>query len=166
MEEFPDKPRDAALADLIIPALAVAFTVYFFDSVWDLAWEARATGMVVGTALLALIALLLVRILRRLATGEAALSFGHLAGSRPHARQRAGIVLLCTLFIGLVPWLGLTLGLFTLSSALMLVLGARNWRPILMTAGSVSAVAYLLFVAMLNTRVPRGPIEALLATLF
>jgi len=166
MQDSPENAKDPALGDLVIPALAVAFALYFFDSVWDLAWEARATGIVVGTALLALIAMLVVRVARRLATGRATLSFGHLIGPWPHGRQRIGIVVLCALFIALVPWLGLTLGLFVLTSALMFLLGAGSWRAIIIASGSVSGAAYLLFVAFLNTRMPHGPIEKLLATLF
>lgn len=158
--------KDAALAELVIPAIAVAFTVYFFDSIWDLAWEARATGMVVGIALLALIALFLVRVARSLMAGRAKLSFGHLLGPWPHGRQRIGIVASCALFIALIPWLGLTLGLFTLMTALMLLLGAGSWRAIVATAGAVSISAYLLFVVLLNSRMPRGPIENIVASLF
>ena len=166
MQDSPDSSRDAALGDLVIPALALAFTLYFFDSIWDLAWEARATGVVVGVALLALIALFIARVVRRLAAGRATLSFGHLIGPWPHGRQRIGIIALCALFIALLPWLGLTLGLFVLCSALMFLLGAGNWRTIVVASGAVSVAAYLLFVAFLNTRMPRGPIEKLLATLF
>ena len=166
MQDPSHDSKDAALGDLVIPALAVAFTVYFFDSIWDLAWEARATGVVVGTALLALIALLMVRIVRRLMAGRATLSFGDLLGRWPHGRQRMGIVALCALFIALIPWLGLTLGLFTLMTTLMLLLGAGSWRAIVTTAGAVSIAAYLLFIALLNSRMPRGPIEKLLAMLF
>lgn len=166
MQDSPDKTLDTALGDLVIPALAVAFTLYFFDSVWDLAWEARATGMVVGTTLLALIVLLVVRLVRRLIAGRATLSFGHLIGPFPYGRQRFGMIALCALFIALIPWLGLTLGLFTLISALMLLLGAGSWRSIVMTAATVSITAYLLFVALLNTRLPHGPIEKLVAALF
>lgn len=166
MQDTPDSSKDAALGDLVVPALAVAFTVYFFDSVWDLAWEARATGLVVGTALLALIMLLVVRVARRLATGRATLSFGHLIGPYPYGRQRLGIIALCALFIGLVPWLGLTLGLFMLITALMLLLGAGRLRTIVTVASAVSFVAYLLFVALLHTRMPHGPIEKLVAMLF
>jgi|AP12_2_1047962.scaffolds.fasta_scaffold00624_6 hypothetical protein len=166
MQDSSSDSKDAALGDLVIPALAIAFTVYFFDSILDLAWEARATGMVVGIALLALIALLVVRIVRRMTAGRATLSFGDLLGPWPHGRQRIGIVLLCALFITLIPWLGLTLGLFTLMTALMLLLGAGNWRAIITTAGAVSISAYLLFVVLLNSRMPRGPIEKLAAMLF
>ena len=166
MQDTSDSPKDAALGDLVIPALAVAFTLYFFDSIWDLAWEARATGIVVGTALLVLILALVVRVVRRLAAGRAALTFGHLIGPWPHGRQRIGIVALCALFIALVPWLGLTLGLFVLTSGLMFLLGAGSWRTIVIASATVSVAAYLLFVAFLNTRMPRGPIEKLLETLF
>jgi hypothetical protein len=166
MQDSPDSPKDAALGDLVIPALAVAFTLYFFDSIWDLAWEARATGIVVGTALLILILALVVRVVRRLAAGRATLTFGHLIGPWPHGRQRIGIVVLCALFIALVPWLGLTLGLLVLTSSLMFLLGAGSWRTIFIASATVSVAAYLLFVAFLNTRMPRGPIEKLLATLF
>lgn len=166
MQDSPDDNKDAALGDLVIPALAVAFTIYFFDSVWDLAWEARATGLVVGTALLVLIVLLVVRVARRLAAGRAVLAFGPLIGPYPYGRQRLGIVVLCALFIAILPWLGLTLGLFALITALMLLLGAGSWRSIVTTAGAVSLVAYLLFVALLNTRLPHGPIEKLVAMFF
>jgi len=166
MQNSTDNSKDAALADLVIPALAVAFTLYFFDSIWDLAWEARATGIVVGTALLALIVALVVRVVRRLAAGRATLSFGHLIGPWPHGRQRIGIVVLCALFIALLPWLGLTLGLFVLTSALMFLLGAGSWRAIVVASGAVSVSAYLLFVVFLNTRMPHGPVEKLIATLY
>ena len=158
--------KEAALGDLVIPALAAAFTLYFFDSIWDLAWEARATGIVVGCALLGLIGLLVIRVVRALAAGRAVLSFGNLIGPWPRGRQRIGIVVFCGLFVALVPWLGLTLGLFTLTTALMLLLGAGSWRAILAAAGTVSIAAYLLFIALLDTRMPRGPFEKLIALIF
>ena len=34
--------RKAVGADLIIPALAVAFTIYYYSTVWELNWEAKA----------------------------------------------------------------------------------------------------------------------------
>jgi hypothetical protein len=164
-DRSPDS-KDAAFGDLVIPALAIAFALYFFDSIWDLAWEARATGVVVGTVLLVLVALLVLRVARRLLAGRATLSFGPLLGPWPYAPQRIGIVLLCALFIAVLPWLGLTLGLFVLTSALMFLLGAGNWRAIVTISGIVSAAAYVLFVALLNTRMPHGPIENLLRTFF
>ena len=44
-------------ADLVIPALALGFAAYFFVSIADLAWEAKANGMVIGGILVLLIAI-------------------------------------------------------------------------------------------------------------
>lgn len=158
--------KEALGADLVIPAVAAAFAIYFLASVSDLAWEARATGMLVGLTLLGLIVLLIVRVARRIAAGTATLAITGLVGPFPHGRQRAAIVVLCAVFIALVPWLGLTLGLFALTAALMFSLGAGRWRTVLATSGAVSVAAYVLFIALLNTRMPRGPVERLLASLF
>ena len=57
-------------ADLVIPALALGFAVYFFFSIADLAWEAKANGVLIGTVLVSLIAIQLVRVGVQLAKGE------------------------------------------------------------------------------------------------
>ena len=41
-------------ADLVIPALALGFAAYFFVSIADLAWEAKANGVVIGGVLVVL----------------------------------------------------------------------------------------------------------------
>lgn len=153
-------------ADWVLPALAVAFAIYFLVSVDGLAWEAKATGVLVSGALLVLIGLLALRQAVQLAHGEARISFAVLIGKRIVAWERVAILLLCTVFIALIPWLGLTLGLFLLSGALMFVLRAGSWRKIVITSGIISGSAYLLFIVLLNSRLPRGPIERLLASLF
>ncbi len=40
--------KKALGADLVIPALALSFAAYFFVSIADLAWEAKANGVVIG----------------------------------------------------------------------------------------------------------------------
>lgn len=153
-------------ADLVLPALAVGFAIYFFVSVDDLAWEAKANAVVIGTSLLALIALFVVRVGLMLARGEATLGFDKLLEPRWAWTPRLAIIGLCAVFIFLLPWLGLTLGLFLLTAILMYLLKAGSWRSIVATAGIVAATSYLLFIALLNSRLPRGPVEQLLAALF
>jgi len=167
-ESAPPGPADKAAlgADLVLPALGVAFAGYFFLSVQDLAWEAKATAVIVGAALLALIALLVARVLLRVAAGGASLSLAPLIEPRRTQPQRLAVLGLTGLFIVAIPWLGVTLGLFLLTGALMAVLGAGSWRRILATSGIVAATAYLLFIALLDSRLPRGPIEKLLAATF
>jgi hypothetical protein len=161
------RPEKTAIGgELIVPALAVAFSVYFFVSVWDLSWEAKANAVTVGVILLALVALQLMRVALRLTSGTASLAIGALLEPRPLLRERFALVFATAAFIFFIPWLGLTLGLFLLTAALMLLLRAGSLGRIALTAAAVSVSAYLLFIALLNTRLPRGPVEQLLSGLF
>jgi len=45
-------------------------------------------------------------------------------------------------------------------------LRAGSWRKIVLASGTISVTAYLLFIVLLNSRLPRGPVERLLAALF
>jgi hypothetical protein len=163
----PGPAKKAALgADLVLPALGVAFAFYFFHSVRDMAWEAKATAVVVGVTLLALIALLVVRVFLRVIAGEATLGLAPLIEPRRTQPRRLAVLALTGLFIAVIPWLGVTLGLFLLTGALMAVLGAGSWRRILATSAIIAASAYLLFIALLNSRLPRGPVEKLFAAMF
>lgn len=167
MSADPHEGEKAALgADLVLPALAVALTVYFFVSVADLAWEAKANAVVIGVALLALVVLHVARVALRVWAGDASLSLVPLIEPRRTQGRRLMLVALTALFVFLIPWLGVTLGLFLLTSALMLVLGAGSLRMIAAVSATIAITAYLLFIALLNSRLPRGPVEKLLAMLF
>ena len=72
--------RDAQLgADLIIPVLAAGFTLYYLISSFDLVWEARANGTIVGVTLLVLIAIQVARVVIKLRNGTGRLGFGDFA---------------------------------------------------------------------------------------
>ena len=86
-------PKAALGADLIIPVLAAAFTVYFLVTSSDLVWEARANGTVIGIALLVLIAVQIFRIATLRAQGEGDLSFGEFGQMSDAHWQRLGILL-------------------------------------------------------------------------
>jgi hypothetical protein len=60
-------------ADLVIPALALGFAAYFFVSIADLAWEAKANGVIIGSVLVLLIAIQLVRVVSELMRREGSL---------------------------------------------------------------------------------------------
>jgi hypothetical protein len=167
MHESPPPGSKTPLgADLVLPGLAVIFAAYFFYSVWDFAWEAKANAVVIGATLLVLIVAFLVRLAVRVAVGEASLSFAPLIEPRRVLIPRLAIVLLTALFVFAIPYLGLTLGLFLLTAALMAVLRAGSLAKIAATSGIIAISAYLLFIALLNSRLPRGPVEKLLALLF
>lgn len=158
--------KPAIGGELLLPALAVGLAVYFFIDIADLAWEAKANALVIASILLVLIAIHVVRIGQRVISGEATLAVGALA--EPHALipTRLAVIAMTGLFIVLLPWLGLTLGLFLLVAAMMTLLFAGSWRRILATSAIVSLAAYVLFILLLNSRMPHGPVEKLLALQF
>ena len=158
--------KDAVGAELVLPAIAVAFTIYFFVSVSDLAWEAKTNATLIGVTLLFLIGILLVRLALKLVSGSATLSIAPLIEPRRVLWQRIALIALSAGFIFVIPWLGLTLGLFLLTASLMALLRAGSWRAVTLTSLIVAATAYLLFIALLDSRMPRGPIEKLLALWF
>jgi hypothetical protein len=162
----PDERRPALGADLIIPVLAAAFTIYFLASSAGLVWEARANGTLIGICLLALILLQVVRVAAQVRAGRATLGFGSLLERSTAQYQRLGILLILIAFVVTIPWLGTTLGLFLVMIAAMWVLGVREWRTLIGIAFAVAASVYILFIALLASRLPTGPVERLLAPIF
>jgi hypothetical protein len=157
--------KPAAGADLVIPALALAFSGYFFFSIADLAWEAKANGVMIGTVLVALVVAQIARIAIRVARGEATLSTAPLWEPRGLLGKRLGMVAVTIVFIVTIPWLGLTLGLFSGMLASLWIMGVRRPLVLLAIALTVAVAAYLLFIAALDANFPHGPVENLVDAL-
>ena len=157
-------PRKTPLgADLVIPVLALGFAAYFFVDIAELAWDAKANGVLIGTVLLILIAVQLARTGRQLARGEGNLRADPLWQPAEVAGKRLGMVLVTVAFIAALPWLGLTLGLFTALLAALAVMGVRRPAVLVGLPAAVAAAAYLLFILLLQSEFPHGPIEKLLS---
>ena len=147
-------------AELVVPALAAAFAVYFLFSVAGLAWEAKANGVIIGSVLLLLVALQLLRM--GLQRGEANAS-GNLLLPREALIKRLGMVSVTIAFIATLPWVGLTLGLALSMFAALWIMGVRRRSALVALPLAIAAAAYLLFIALLQSDMPHGPIERLLA---
>jgi hypothetical protein len=160
------KQKAALGADLVIPALAVAFAAYFFFSIADLAWEAKANGVVIGAILTLLVVVQLARIGMRLRAGEADLGFEGLVAPRDALPKRIGLVLITIAFIASMHWLGVTLGMLLALFASLWILGVRSRKALVLVPLAVAACVYLLFVAALQSEIPHGPVEWLLGKLF
>jgi hypothetical protein len=154
--------KKALGADLVIPALALGFAAYFFVSIADLAWEAKANGVVIGGILVALIVLQLLRIGIRVAKREADLGCSALWEPREALGKRVGMVLVTVAFIATLNWFGLTLGLLLALFAALWIMGVRG-KPLVILPLAVALAAYLLFVVLLHSDIPHGPIERLLS---
>lgn len=156
-------PKAALGADLVIPLLALGFAIYFFWSIADLAWEAKANGVVIGTALIALVVVQVARIAVAVAQGRGDLRTDPLWQPRDVLRKRLGMVAVTVVFILVLQVLGLTLSLFSAMAAALWVMGVRKPSLILGIAFGVAAAAYLLFIVALDAGFPHGLIEKLLS---
>jgi hypothetical protein len=150
-------------ADLVIPALALGFAIYFFWSIADLAWEAKANGVVIGVALVALVTVQVVRIALAVAQGRGDLRTDSLWQPREVLLKRLGMVAVTVVFILLLQVLGLTLSLFAAMAAALWLMGVRRPWVVFGISFGVAAAAYLLFIAALDAGFPHGPIEKLLS---
>jgi hypothetical protein len=152
-------------ADLIIPLLALGFAIYFFFSIRELAWEAKANGVMIGSLLVLLVAVQVARIALRVFRGQASLGFDALLEPREAFWPRIGLVAVVIVFIATIKWLGVTLGLFLGMLASLRLLGIRRPRVLFGIAAIVALSVYVLFIAILDASFPHGPIENLLAPL-
>jgi Tripartite tricarboxylate transporter TctB family len=157
------KEKASLGADLVIPLLALGFAIYFFWSIADLAWEAKANGVVIGAALIALVVVQMARIAWAVAQGRADLGSGTLWEPRDVLLKRLGMVAVTVAFILLLQVLGLTLALFSAMAVALWIMGVRKPSLILGIAFGVAAAAYLLFIALLDAGFPHGLIENLLS---
>ena len=146
-------------ADLVIPLLALGFASYFFWSIADLAWEAKANGVVIGVALIALVVIQVARVALAVAQGRGDLRTDPLWQPRDVLLKRVGMVVVTVAFILLLQVLGLTLSLFVAMAAALWLMGVNRPSLVLGIALSVAAAAYLLFIAVLDAGFPHGLIE-------
>ena len=151
--------RRPAGADLVIPALSLAFAGYFFVSIADLQGEAKATGVISGSALAVLVLVQLVRMGLEVARGKADLAFTPLLEPRDALLPRIALVLITATFIATLKWLGLTLGLILGLFASLWALGIRGRKQLVLIPLVTAGAVYLLFIAVLDSAFPHGPIE-------
>lgn len=163
--EPDDTARPALGADLVIPVLAAAFTIYFLVSTGHFTWEAKANGVVIGFTLLALLAAQVVRIFLAARRGEGTLGLGELAAPSTAQGQRLALLAILALFVGTISWLGTTLALFLAMTASMFVLGVRRPIELFGVPLATATAVYLVFVLLLPTRMPLGVVEKGLAAL-
>jgi hypothetical protein len=149
-------------ADLVIPALALAFTAYFLVSTSAMEWEAKANGVFVGWMLIALVVAQAVRSAIGYARGRGDWSFAPLVEPRDAMKKRLGMMAITIAFVAAVPWLGVGLGLFLGLAGGFAVMGVRPVKRILVVSACMALACALLFNGVLDTGLPSGPVEKLI----
>lgn len=153
-------------AELVIPAAALAFTIYYFSTIIDSPWTAQVSAFFIGAILVALIVIFFVKSAAAVIGGEADLGMERLVAPRALIPKRLGLFALTLGFIFFVQWGGFTLTVFVfLCPAMLLLTGGRRVRLVLLLSLGLSVGGYLLFILAFDTRYPDGPVEYLLQPL-
>lgn len=166
-ESAPNRKTKKARGDeLIFPIMALAFAVYYIFTIWDLTWEAQINGVLIGTILIGLILAFLVKTGVEWFKGKISLRFEEFITGGSLQLKRGGVLLLAVSYVFFMQWLGFTLTTFLFLIASMMVLGVRSRPMLLGISFTLSAMGYIFFVVLLDTRFPPGPFERLIERLF
>ncbi len=160
----PEKTEKKHLGgDLVIPVAALAFTLYYFSTIIDSPWTAQVSAVFIGSILIFLILIFIVKSVVSLRRGDADLGMDSLLNPRSFILKRLALLGLTLGFVFLVDYGGFTLTTFGfLTLAMLLLSGGRNKRFILILSGGLALGGYLLFILAFDTRFPDGPFEQLM----
>ena len=152
--------------ELIIPALALIFTLYYISTVINSPWSAQLNAFMVGSVLIFLVLLFFVLAARKVWRGEATLGCSDLLAPYGMLPKRLGFIGLTLGYLVVIHWLGFTLTTFLFMAGSMLLLGGGR-RPLvcLAAATAMAVIALVVFVILFQKRFPQGPVEYLVQAL-
>ncbi len=146
--------------ELVIPVIAVAYTIYFFSSIWNSPWTAQVSAFLVGGILLTVCAIFFLRSAIWLRRGQGTLGFGNLVTRDDIRTGRIGLFATTVAYVVFIDRLGFTLTTFLFLALSMLILAkGRNPAFILMISALMSLTGWAVFIWAFDTRFPRGWFE-------
>lgn len=154
-----DQPRQIG-GELVIPLIAVAFTLYFFSTIWNSPWTAQVSAFLVGGILLFVCAIFFLRCVLMLRSGEGTLGFANLFTMEDIRTGRIGLLFTTVGYVMLIDRLGFTLTTFLFLASSMLILAkGRNPAFIAMISGLMALTGWAVFIWAFDTRFPHGWFE-------
>jgi hypothetical protein len=149
--------------ELIIPLLALGFTLYYISTVINSPWTAQLNAFMVGSVLIILVLLFFGYAAREVLQGRATLGASNLFAPYDILPKRLGFISISLGYLILLPWLGFTLTTFLFMAGSMMLLGGAR-RPVVyvVAAAVMAAIALLVFIVLFQKRLPKGPVEYLL----
>ena len=149
--------------ELIIPIMAVIFTLYYFWTILEVPWSAQVSAFFVGSILIVLVGILFFKTIVVLRRGEASLRIGPLFNPTSYISKRLALLGLTVGFIFFVQYLGFTITVFLfLTSSMLLLSNGHKKGFILFLSALLSLSGWALFIWTFNTRFPAGPFETMM----
>lgn len=167
-EDSPSEPAPRApknvLPDLIIPAMALAFSIYYLTTITEVPWIAQASAVLVSGLLLLSIVAFAVRTMARIKAGTEFIGLSGLPLDRQVNLKRVGLLALTIAYVWFIEDLGFTISTMAfLFIAIVLLSSPANWKNAAAVAISCSLIGYFVFIVVFETRFPKGPVETFLA---
>lgn len=169
MEEKTDTKKENIKPkgdELILPILALVFAIYYLYTIKDLVWEAQINGLLIGSILILLVLAFFFRTGLEVIRHQASLKTGDLFRWNKYQAARIGLFGLAVVYVLAIPYAGFTLTTFVFLVTAMLVLGVRSPVKLITISLILSLTGYYLFIVLLDTRFPPGPVEHLFKQLF
>ncbi|MDU8911927.1 tripartite tricarboxylate transporter TctB family protein [Aestuariicoccus sp. MJ-SS9] len=165
MKHDPDRPTRHLGGELIIPAMAVVFTLYYFTTIWNSPWTAQVSAFAIGGVLLFLCALFFVKALKMLSQEECSLTFGNLVTYEDLRTGRLGLFVTTVGYCWFIDELGFTLTTFLFLWLSMLILGRfKRAGLVTLVSAAMSLGGWAVFIWAFDTRFPRGWFEETMKT--
>jgi hypothetical protein len=152
--------------ELIIPVLALVFTIYYISTVIKSPWTAQVNAFMVGSVLIVLVLLFFGYAAREILSGRATLGFENLIEPHEMLPKRLGFIAISLGYLIVMHWVGFTLATFLFMGGSMMLLGGARWPVFyLITAFIMAVIALGVFIILFQKRFPKGPVEYLLQAL-
>lgn len=160
MKTDDNQSRRQLGGELVIPIMAIAFTLYYFSTIWNSPWTAQVSAFLVGGILLLVSGIFVIRCVISLMRGQGSLGLANLISMDDIRTGRIGLIAATFGFCLIIERLGFTLAtfLFLLVSMGILAKG-RRMGLILGLSALISLVGWAVFILAFETRFPRGWFE-------
>ncbi|WP_227271665.1 tripartite tricarboxylate transporter TctB family protein [Roseobacter weihaiensis] len=165
MAHDPNRAPRHLGADLVIPILAVVFTLYFFSTIWNSPWTAQVSAFSIGGVLLFICLLFFIKVTGQLRRGEGRLTFTSLVNFEDIRSGRVALIGTTIGFCVLIDTLGFTLTTFLFLWLSMAILGAfKRLGRVTITSAILAFGGWAVFILAFETRFPRGWFEQTMQT--
>lgn len=146
--------------ELVIPVMAIAFTIYYFTTIWNSPWTAQVSAFFVGSILIFVSALFILRCALWLRRREGSLGMNNLFTIDDIRTGRIGLFVTTLGYVLLIERLGFTLTTFLFMASSMAILARGKRMSLILTiAAAVALVGWAVFIWAFDTRFPRGWFE-------
>ena len=160
MADDPNRAPKHLGADLVIPVLAVGFTLYYFSTIWNSPWTAQVSAFAIGGILLFICLLFFIKVAGQYKRGEGRFTFTNLVNFEDIRTGRVALLVTTVGFCWLIDDLGFTLTTFLFLWASMAILGAFKRLGLVTILSAVLALGgWAVFILAFDTRFPRGWFE-------